>query len=108
MSRLIFLVIYTVIVIGGSYLFQDTAILPTLLCLGIFFIALIIIGLLNPGLSSMMEKNQKEKNKFDETNEDLVKKHQRIIDKFKEIDYLLILTYLYLLVPFFIAITLFL
>lgn len=108
MSRLIFLVIYTVIVIGGSYLFQDTAILPTLLCLGIFFIALIIIGLLNPGLSSIMEKNQKEKNKFDETNEDLVKKHQRIIDKFKEIDYLLILIYLYLLVPFFIAITLFL
>lgn len=108
MSRLIFLVIYTVIVIAGSYLFQDTAILPTVLCLGIFFVALIIIGLLNPGLSSMMEKNQKEKNKFDETNEDLVKKHQRIIDKFKEIDYLSILTYLYLLVPFFIAIALFL
>lgn len=108
MSRLIFLVIYTVIVIGGSYLFQDAAILPTVLCLGIFFVALIVIGLLNPGLSSMMDKNQKEKNKFDETNEDLVKKHQRIIDKFKEIDYLSILTYLYLLVPFFIAIALFL
>lgn len=108
MSRLIFLVIYTVIVIGGSYLFQDAAILPTVLCLGIFFVALIVIGLLNPGLSSMMDNNQKEKNKFDETNEDLVKKHQRIIDKFKEIDYLSILTYLYLLVPFFIAIALFL
>lgn len=108
MSRLIFLVIYTMIVIGGSYLFQDAAILPTVLCLGIFFVALIVIGLLNPGLSSMMDNNQKEKNKFDETNEDLVKKHQRIIDKFKEIDYLSILTYLYLLVPFFIAIALFL
>ena len=108
MSRLIFLVIYTMIVIGGSYLFQDAAILPTVLCLGIFFVALIVIGLLNPGLSSMMDKNQKEKYKFDETNEDLVKKHQRIIDKFKEIDYLSILTYLYLLVPFFIAIALFL
>ena len=108
MSRLIFLVIYTVIVIAGSYLFQDAAILPTVLCLGIFFVALIVIGLLNPGLSSMMDNNQKEKNKFDETNEDLVKKHQRIIDKFKEIDYLSILTYLYLLVPFFIAIALFL
>ena len=108
MSRLIFLVIYTMIVIGGSYLFQDIAILPTVLCLGIFFVALIVIGLLNPGLSSMMDNNQKEKNKFDETNEDLVKKHQRIIDKFKEIDYLSILTYLYLLVPFFIAIALFL
>lgn len=108
MSRLIFLVIYTMIVIGGSYLFQDAAILPTVLCLGIFFVALIVIGLLNPGLSSMMDKNQKEKNKFDETNEDLVKKHQRIVDKFKEIDYLSIFTYLYLLVPFFIAIALFL
>ena len=108
MSRLIFLVIYTMIVIGGSYLFQDAAILPTVLCLGIFFVALIVIGLLNPGLSSMMDNNQKEKNQIDETNEDLVKKHQRIIDKFKEIDYLSILTYLYLLVPFFIAIALFL
>ena len=108
MSRLIFLVIYTMIVIGGSYLFQDAAILPTVLCLGIFFVALIVIGLLNPGLSSMMDNNQKEKNQIDETNEDLVKKHQRIVDKFKEIDYLSILTYLYLLVPFFIAIALFL
>ena len=59
MSRLIFLVIYTMIVIGGSYLFQDAAILPTVLCLGIFFVALIVIGLLNPGLSSMMDNNQK-------------------------------------------------
>lgn len=108
MSRLIFLVIYTMIVIGGSYLFQDAAILPTVLCLGIFFVALIVIGLLNPGLSSMMDNNQKEKNQIDETNEDLVKKHQRIVDKFKEIDYLSIFTYLYLLVPFFIAIALFL
>lgn len=108
MSRLIFLVIYTVIIIGGSYLFQDASMLLTVLCLGVFFIALMIIGLLNPGLSSMIDKNEKEKNKFDETNEDLVKKHQRIVDKFKEIDYLSILTYLYLLVPFFIAIALFL
>ena len=108
MSRLIFLVIYTMIVIGGSYLFQDAAILPTVLWLGIFFVALIVIGLLNPGLSSMMDNNQKEKNQIDETNEDLVKKHQRIVDKFKEIDYLSIFTYLYLLVPFFIAIALFL
>ncbi|MGN1182454.1 MAG: hypothetical protein ACI4SR_05545 [Faecalibacillus sp.] len=108
MSRLIFLVIYTVIIIGGSYLFQDASMLSTVLCLGVFFIALMIIGLLNPGLSSMIDKKEKEKNKFDETNEDLVKKHQRIVDKFKEIDYLSILTYLYLLVPFFIAIALFL
>ena len=108
MGRLIFLFVYSVVVIGGAYLFKDTAFLSTVLCLGVFFVALIIIGLLNPGLSSTLNKETKKENYLDETNEGLVKKHQHIIDEFKKIDYISILTYLYLLVPFFIAIALFL
>ena len=108
MGRLIFLVIYSVVVIGGAYLFKDAAFLSTVLCLGVFFVALIVIGLLNPGLSSTLNKETKKENHLDETNDDLVKKHQHIVDEFKKIDYISILTYLYLLVPFFIAIALFL
>lgn len=98
MKRLIGLIIYTAVIIGGSYLFQGARYLPTILYVGIIVVGIGIVALLNPGASTTLNPNVDLNYKTSQ--EKWIEKKE----KQNRIDYLSILTYVYLLVPFFLAI----
>ena len=93
MKKITALTIYTLVIIGGSFLFQNTTWIENALYLGTIILAVGIIAILNPGL-----KNTKNR-RFVE---------QKINkSEIERISLCSIMMYLYLLVPFFIAMGLF-
>lgn len=105
MKRIISLVIYTFLVIGGSYIFQNTRYLSTILYIGIIIIGIGIVAVLNPSVSTTL--NSKVDLHYSDTQKEM---YSRLLEKKikqNNIDYFSILMYLYLLVPFFISIALF-
>lgn len=110
MKRLIVLTIYTLVIVGGSYLYQDSLSLPTFLYVGIAFIAIGIIGMLNPGVSTMINGKGyygRADLNYIKVQEEMNNRLEKRKTKLAHIDFVSVLTYLYLLVPFFISIILF-
>lgn len=110
MKRIICLAIYTLVIVGGSYLYRDAMSLSTVLYVGLVFVAILLIGILNPSVSTMMNG----KGYYGRADLNYIKAQEEIDTRLEKkkvrlnnIDFVSILTYLYLLVPFFIAIVLF-
>lgn len=110
MKRLIVLAIYTLVIVGGSSLYQDSLSLSTFLYVGIVVIAIAIIGMINPSVSTMINGKGyygRADLNYIKAQEEMNKRLEKRKTKFEDIDFVSILTYLYLLVPFFISIILF-
>lgn len=110
MKRFVALIIYTLVIVGGSYFYQDSMSVPSFLYVGITVIAIAIIGMLNPGLSSFKNgKSYFDKTDFNDkqVQEKMSVRLEKRKTRLADINFLSIMTYLYLLVPFFISIILF-
>lgn len=57
MKRLIALLSYTSIVIGGSYLYRDSPNLSSVLCIGIAIAGFCVVGLLMPSMGASNTRN---------------------------------------------------
>ncbi|MGN1182539.1 MAG: hypothetical protein ACI4SR_05975 [Faecalibacillus sp.] len=109
MKRFIFLTIYTAGIIGGSYMYLNNPMLPTLLYILLALLGIGICGILLPGISGMnlggshygradlnYIKAQEQTNSSNETK-----------SKLSDIDFISVLTVIYLFVPILIAIFIF-
>ena len=109
MKRIIFLTIYTAGIIGGSYMYSNSPMLPTLLYVLLALLGIGICGILLPGISGMnlggshhgrvdlnYIKAQEQTNYPNETK-----------SKLSDIDFVSVLTVIYLFVPIIIAIFIF-
>lgn len=95
------LIIYTAVVIGGSFLFRHSQWLENFLFLGIVSLGLVIIVLLNTGI--VFDTDRNEANLQTDYRGKMKEKQKKI----NAMSYGTIFTYLYLLVPFLIAMSLF-
>ena len=109
MKRFIFLTIYTASIIGGSYMYSNNPMLPTLLYISLALLGIGICGILLPGIRGMnlggshhgrvdlnYIKAQEQTNYPNETK-----------SKLSDIDFVSVLTVIYLFVPIIIAIFIF-
>lgn len=95
------LIIYTAVVIGDSFLFRHSQWLENFLFLGIVSLGLVIIVLLNTGI--VFDTDRNEANLQTDYRGKMKEKQKKI----NAMSYGTIFTYLYLLVPFLIAMSLF-
>lgn len=95
------LTIYTAVIIGGSFLFRHSQWLEKFLFLSVVFLGLVIIVLLNTGI--VFDGNENETDIQRDQRGKMKEKQKKI----NAMSYGTIFTYLYLLVPFLIAMCLF-
>lgn len=108
MKKITALAIYTFIIIGGSFLFRDTAWIEKTLYLCTIILAIGIIAILNPGLGHMKNRRIKEyKMNGEQIQRELEWQLADSKNKIERISLRSVFMYLYLLVPFFIAMGLF-
>lgn len=113
MKRFIFLGIYAIVVIGGSYLSIDNPMLPTILYVLLAILGIGICGMLLPGISGANHGGGhygradlnyiKAEEKIYNDNET----HLKQKTKFSDIDFVAVFTVIYLFIPIIVAILLF-
>lgn len=108
MKKITALTIYTLVIIGGSFLFQDTTWIENALYLGTIILAVGIIAILNPGLKNTKNRRfVEQKMNSEQIQRELEDQLAANKSEIERISLCSIMMYLYLLVPFFIAMGLF-
>lgn len=109
MKKIIGLSIYTLVIVGLSFLFRNATWLANALYIATVIVAIAIIAILNPGIGNLKNSSRFLEQKRNEKQIQQMLEQQLADnkDKIEGMHWHMILFYLYLLVPFFIAISLF-
>lgn len=109
MKKIIGLSIYTLVIVGLSFLFRNATWLANALYIATVIVAIAIIAILNPGIGNLKNSSRflEQKKNEKQLQQMLEQQFADNKDKIEGMHWHMILFYLYLLVPFFIAISLF-